>query len=339
MPEKNLKQVLRTRELVIDTIRAYFKSNDFLEVSTPIIVRSPGTEPYLDVFETTLQQPQQPDQTAYLITSPEYAIKKLIAQGVGSCFEITKSFRNNEGSSSRHNAEFTILEWYHVNGSYLDVMTDFEGLLQAIAQAVLGSTQLSYQGGQYDLSAPWERITVKEAFERFAQVDEQTLLDVRALPEAARQKGLSQAEDLTWEEAFHLILLNQIESQLGLTKPTILYDYPIQLAALAQPKTTNPRYAERFEVYLAGLELGNAFSELLDAAEQRRRFEAELAERAALGKVTYPIDEAYLAALQAGLPPTGGIAVGVDRLVMLFADVPSITDTLPFATETLFFPE
>lgn len=337
--DKQFLQRLKIREAVIDAIRHYFKSHHFTEVSTPLLVRSPGTEPFLEVFETLLKSPGRTDERGFLITSPEYALKKLIAGGLGSCFEITKSFRNDEGISSSHNHEFTILEWYHVEGDYTDVMSDFEALMMAILQQVsqqLQKTNLTYQGKSYDLSAPWERISVTDAFLRYAGITEDELLDQTQLPEIARAQDLTGEAEVSWEEAFHLILLNMVEPHLGQKKPTILYDYPASLAALAKRKNTDTRFAERFEVYLAGLELGNAFSELLDSSEQRARFESELSERQRLGKTPYELDEDYLMALEAGLPPTGGIAVGVDRLVMLFADTSDIQDVLAFPIGELF---
>lgn len=340
LSDKQFLHRLKIREAVIDAIRHYFKSRHFTEVSTPLLVRSPGTEPFLEVFETSLKSPGRSDQRGFLITSPEYALKKLIAGGLGSCFEITKSFRNDEGISSSHNHEFTILEWYHVEGDYTDVMSDFEALMLAILRQLSSQpedTTLTYRGKSYDVSAPWERLSVAEAFQKYAGLSESELLDEKRLVEITRAQGLTDEERVTWEEAFHLLLLNKIEPHLGQKKPTILYDYPASLAALAKRKNTDPRFAERFEVYLAGLELGNAFSELLDSSEQRTRFETELSERKRLGKTPYELDEDYLAALESGLPPTGGIAVGVDRLVMLFADTANIKDILLFPVEELFF--
>lgn len=340
---------LKIREVMIDVIRAFFKQNNFTEISTPQLVQSPGTEPFLEVFETTLKVENYPDERAFLLTSPEYALKKLIAGGIGNCFEICKSFRNAEGISTTHNHEFTILEWYHVNGDYTDVMNDFELMVQAIAKKLAMTTtlphnvfiqgeniSLTYQDKQYNLTAPWERLSVADAFRIHAQVSESDLHDEIKLVEVARSQGLSESPSLTWEEAFHLIMLNNVEPHLGKTRPTILYDYPTPLAALAKRKVKDSRYAERFEVYLAGLELGNAFSELLDAEEQEQRFRSELAQRKQLGKVDYKLDEDYLAALRFGLPPTGGIAVGVDRLAMLFTDTANIQDVITFPIEELF---
>lgn len=337
--DHKLKQNLFIREQVIDAIRKHFKSQGFHEVETPLLIKSPGTEPYLEVFETTFKIANQPDQPAYLPTSPEYALKKLLVAGMGSIFEITKSFRNGEGVSRTHNSEFTILEWYRTPGDYTHIMVDFEEMMKSIYFSLWPKKTdwlLPYQGQTYDLSAPWERISVVEAFKRYAQVEISDLLDEVALPEIARRKKLLENTQPTWEEAFYAILLNEIEPHLGKVKPTILYDYPAAQAALSKKKLSDPRLSERFEVFLAGLELGNAFSELADAREQKERFLAELKLREELGKTQFDLDKDFIEALQVGLPETGGIAVGVDRLVMLFADESDIGRVIAFPQRDLF---
>jgi elongation factor P--beta-lysine ligase len=183
---------------------------------------------------------------------------------------------------------------------------------------------------------PWERISVSEAFQKYAQVSQDELLDRDKLVAKAQAKGYQVNEATTWEEAYNQILLNEIEPHLGKTKPTILYDYPVSQAALAKKKNSDPRFSERFEFFIAGIELGNAFSELIDAHEQEQRMTDDLEARKIMGKVEYKMDQDFIDALKLGMPPTGGIAVGVDRLIMLFADVPSIKDTLLFPIEDIF---
>ena len=334
------------REQVIQGIREYFLSYDFHEVETPLLVEHPGTEPFLEVFETQLFKADGRKIPAFLLTSPEYAMKKLIVAGLHNIFQICKSFRNAEGESGRHNPEFTILEWYRSPGSYTEIMTDCEGLLQHLLKKTMGFKShrdgkvsgksgeellLQYQGKKYDLSGPWERITVAEAFEKYCDVMKETLVDEQRLVAAARAKGYHTDDTTTWEQAYNQLLLNEIEPQLGQSKPTILYDYPSSQAALSQPKKDDPRFAERFEFFIGGLEIGNAFSELRDADEQEKRFSQELAERKTAGKTPYELDHDYIDALRVGLPPTGGIAVGVDRLVMLMADTADLR-------EVTFFP-
>lgn len=298
------------REKVIDTIRSFFKKQSFHEVFTPILVPIPSTEPNLEVFKTGLTTSKGVKRDGYLIMSPEFSIKKLLAAGIGSCFEITKCFRNSEEVSQFHNPEFTMLEWYRVGANYKDIMTDFEKLFLEI----IGKEKLEYQGTIYDLSLPWPRISFEEAFKKYAG---RNIEDVK-------------------DEDFYKIYFNEIEPELKkLGKPYFIYDYPVSQASLSK-KAKNPKFAERFEVFLAGIELGNCFSELTDANEQYKRFEKEKKERKESGKTDYPIDSDLIDALKEGLPEVAGIAVGVDRLIMLAANVPSVSETLFFPGEELF---
>jgi len=335
------------REKVIDAIRAYFKDQGFHEAEVPLLLPAPSTEPFLEVFQTELKDDQGHTWQGFLPSSPEFALKKLLSAGSGSVFTITKSFRNGEGRSSRHNPEFTILEWYRTPGDYMDVARDFEGLMREINRTIrkLGdpgrqrarqSETLVYQGAKYSLNGPWERISVAEAFEKYAGIDTETMLDATKLKEMGKRKGYQVEEKTTWEEIWNQIIANEIEPQLGTTGPTILYDYPVAQAALSKKKVSDPRFAERFEVFMAGLELGNCFSELTDWAEQERRCLADLAERKALGRTEFPMDTDFIEALKMGMPETGGIAVGVDRLVALFANTPDIADTMFFPVGEMF---
>ncbi len=335
----------RVRGRVIKAIRAYFDAAGFEEVETPLLVAAPGMEPYLEVFETRLVEARGASYRAFLATSPEYAMKKLLVAGVPRLYQICKSFRNGEEVSRRHNPEFTILEWYRADADYTDIMADCEGLLLHIWHALHPDAradmpaQLTWGGQSVRLDLPWERVTVREAFARYAGVDLDAAATDDAMRETIRAKGYADADDAsgaTWEQGYHQLFLNEIEPHLGFTTPTILYDYPASMAALARRKPDDPQYAERFEFYAFGVELGNAFSELTDATEQEARLRAERDERAALGKVMYDLDADFLAALRVGMPPSGGIAVGVDRLVMLFAGVESIHDTLWFPAAELF---
>lgn len=329
------------REKVIDAIREYFKDEGFHEAEVPLLLPTPSTEPFLEVFKTELKDDQGKRWDGFLPSSPEFALKKLLSAGSGSIFTITKSFRNGEGRSSRHNPEFSILEWYRTPGDYMNVATDFENLmlhiLKSIPRPQYSSTSvLKYQGKKYDLGSPWERISVAAAFQKFAGIETETMLDEQKLKEVGRQKGYQVTEQTTWEEIWNQILANEIESKLGVKGPTILYDYPVSQAALSKKKVSDPRFAERFEVFMAGFELGNCFSELTDWKEQERRCLADLEERKALGKTEYPMDKDFIEALKLGMPETGGIAVGVDRLVALFADTPDIADTLFFPVSEMF---
>lgn len=329
------------REKVIDAIRLFFKHQDFHEVETPLLVEHPGMEPFLEPFETKLQMGDLPSKRAFLLTTPEYAMKKLLVAGLPKIFQICKCFRNGEGKSGKHNPEFTIMEWYRANSDYTEIMRDCEQMFQWILKSVAlaegeESQALSYQGKTYDLSSPWERISVAEAFQKYAGIDTETLLSSSRLIEAGQKKGYTVTSQTNWEEIFNQIFLNEIESHLGQGQPTILYDYPVEMASLARAKTNDSRFAERFEFYINGIELGNAFSELADASEQEKRLLQEENLRAQIGKNVYTHDADFIEALRVGMPPSAGIAVGIDRIVMLFTDTPTIEETLFFPVGDVF---
>ncbi len=342
---------LLVRERAIDAIRSFFKTRDFREIESPLLVRHPGMEPHLDVFETRLNTASGHVTAGFLNTSPEYAMKKVLAAGLPRIFQICKSFRNREEVSRLHNPEFTILEWYRANASYLDLMVDCEELICEMAitvpnrelsgqtdlpQHVQNPMALEYGDQRIDLTRPWPRVSVREAFLRFTGIDLDRTMDLESMSVAAMASGYSVDETTTWEQIYHQIFLNEIEPHLGRGRPTILHDYPVSMAALARVKPDDARYAERFEVYIAGIELGNAFSELVDAGEQRRRLESEREERREQGRTLYDLDDDFIDALAAGIPPSAGIAVGVDRLIMLLANAASIRDVLWFPADEVF---
>jgi lysyl-tRNA synthetase class 2 len=341
------------REKVIDGIRSYFKGRGFHEVQTPLLLPTPSTEPFLEVFKTELTNDLGKKWPAFLPTSPEYALKKLLAAGSGSIFEITKSFRNGEGKSGRHNPEFTILEWYEVGGDYMSVLKDLEEMVKHVLVSVRESPGsildipfgrlpegrgqiLNYQGKEYDLSSPWEKISIAEAFAKYADIDVDTMLDEKRLKEVGKKKGYRIDDATTWEEIWNQIIANEIEPKLGLNGPTVLYDFPLSQAVLAKKKDGDPRFAERWEMYVAGLEIANCFSELTDADEQEKRCLDNLAEREQMGKSSFPMDRDFIDALREGMPESGGIAVGVDRLVMLLTDAAAIDEVVFFPGDELF---
>ena len=270
------------RGRVIRSIRAFFDARGFEEVETPLLVASPGMEPYLDVFETRLTTARGAAYRGFLTTSPEYAMKKLLVAGLPRIYQICKSFRNGEEVSSGHNPEFTILEWYRAHADYRAIMADCEQLFVAIWHDLNPDAQptdeptLIVGGVPVTLTPPWERISVHEAFLRYARVDLDTVETEGAMRACLARKGYATDAETTWEQGYHQIFLNEIEPHLGRPRPTILYDYPASMAALARRKPDDPRYAERFEFYIAGIELGNAFSELTDADEQFARLQARI---------------------------------------------------------------
>ncbi len=288
--------VLRSR--LLHAIRCFFHMRGFAEVETPVRLTAPALELHIDA---------EPSGDHWLRTSPELHMKRLLAGGMEQIFQLGPCFRRGE-RGDRHHPEYTMLEWYRARADYTDILADTKALIAHCAQAVLGRTDLSYRGQAIQLLPRWERVTVAEAFQRWA--------------------GWNPAEH--WDaERFDLDLVEKVEPNLPRECPVVLAEYPAPAAALARRKPADPRVAERWELYIGGLELANAYSELTDPVEQRARFEACAAARRALGKDVYPVDEAFLAALT-HMPPSGGIALGVDRLAMLFADADRLDDVMAF---------
>jgi lysyl-tRNA synthetase class 2 len=329
MEEKRKNNLIR-RWKIIQGIRQYFLGQNFVEVETPYLVPSPGMEPHLSALELYCTDADGSQTKKYLHTSPEYAMKKLLGQGWEKIFQVCRVFRDGEVSHT-HQIEFTMLEWYRAYADYKKIIEDCEGLLSYLAAEVLGVPELSYQARKINLSPPFERLSVARAMSIYGEIDVEKNRDGASLLEEARSRGyrFDRKETYSFDDVFFKIFLEAVEPRLGHPKPTILYDYPASMAALARRKPGNPCWAERFELYIAGLELANAFSELNDPVEQRERFEKEQRLRAQLGKPVYPIDEELLRALSQ-MPPSAGIALGVDRLVMLFCDVPTIQEVLAF---------
>ncbi len=306
------REQLRTRARIATAVRAFFAREDFVEVDTPALQVSPGLEPHLFAFETRLRSSLAEGVRAlYLHTSPEFTMKKLLVAGVPRLFQLAHAFRNNERSSTHH-PEFTMLEWYRAGSDYHALMDDCESLLRAALDAS-GRERLVYRGVECDAHLPFERLSVADAFAKHAGRD---------------VFALEPAQGDSYEDTFFRVFLNEIEPKLGVGRPTLVYDWPIALGALARAKPGEPRVAERVELFVAGLELANGFSELTDAAEQRRRFEHDVAEKARLYGERYPIDADFLAALEHGLPASAGMALGFDRLVMCATGAARIDDVL-----------
>jgi lysyl-tRNA synthetase class 2 len=325
---------LETRQKVLGAVRRFFVDENFVEVETPSLQVSPGLEPHLAAFRTELEAPDRARRrTLYLHTSPEFTMKKLLVAGEKRLYQLCKVYRNAERAATHH-PEFSMIEWYRAHAGYRDIMEDCVGLLRAALRAA-GRPRFSWRGLESDPFGEWDRVSVADAFMRHAGIDLHACTgpdpkrpDVASLAAAARKLGLRPAEGDSWDDIFFRIFLDRIEPQLGHPAPTILYDYPISMAALSRPKPDDPRLAERFEVYVCGLELANAFGELTDARVQCARFEADMDLKEKLYGVRYPIDEDFLAALEHGMPESAGIALGFDRLVMLAAGVARIEDIL-----------
>jgi lysyl-tRNA synthetase class 2 len=317
---------LAARNRISAAFRAWFAARDFAEVETAILQVSPGNEAHLHAFATELIAPDTSRTPLYLHTSPEFAAKKLLAAGEPRLFTFARVFRNRE-RTALHHPEFTMLEWYRANEPYGALIDDCAGLMCAAAEAA-GTRRFVWRGREADLFAAPERLTVVEAFRRYADIDLLAVLDDRdALAAAAAGQEMRVAADDTWADVFSRILVEKIEPNLGIGRATVLDEYPVSEAALARPTAHDPRVAERFELYVCGVEIANAFGELTDAAEQRRRFEAEMAEKQRVHGERYPLDEDFLAALGA-MPPASGIALGFDRLVMLATGAQRIEQVL-----------
>jgi lysyl-tRNA synthetase class 2 len=308
----------RARTLIRAALREWFEARDFVEVEAAILQASPGNRGAPARVWTEQISPAG-DSRRYLHTSPEFACKKLLAAGEPRIFEFARVLRNRE-RGALHHPEFTMLEWYRAREPYDTLMADCAAPLALAARAV-DARQFSFRDRRADPFAAPERVTVAQAFERYAGIDlRRTLtgdaIDRDALAHQAQNQRIRIAADDTWSDIFSRVLIERIEPNLGIGGPTILDEYPVVEAALARRKPSDPRVAERFELYVWGVELANGFGELTDAAEQRRRFEAEMDEKERLHGERYPIDEDFLAAL-AVMPPASGIALGFDRLVML----------------------
>ncbi len=327
------KANLELRGRAVAAVRAFFAAHGFTEVETPCLQVSPGLEPHLQAFRTAFTDPWGgADQVLYLHTSPEFAMKKLLAAGMTRIWQMARVFRNGERSPTHH-PEFTMVEWYRAGAGLADLMDDTEALVQACAAAA-GVKTLRRAAATCDPFRPWRRLSVAEAFAEYAGIDvlatapDPWAPDAAALKAEARRIGVSASESDRWDDVFFKILLDRVEPHLGHGVPTILHSYPVSMAALARPSPADPRVAERFEAYACGVELANAFGELTDAAEQRRRFTADMDLKEILYGERYPLDEDFLAALAAGLPDSAGIALGFDRLVMLLAAAESIDEVL-----------
>ncbi len=308
---RDIQMIAKEREIVNNTIRSFFSSRGYIEVETPIVVRSPGMEPNLVPFETTVIEPDKTCHAVALITSPEYSMKKLLGLGMDKIFTLTKVFRNEEelglstgSGSSTHNPEFTMLEWYQQGADYQTCMDETEALVKAVCPNLPPD--------------PFRRIRIVDLFA-------QAGLDL---------EHLEHVGDDTDSDAFHRSFLNKIEPNLGVD-PVFVYDYPIYQASLSR-LTADGKYGERFELYVDGLELCNAFTELTDVDEQRRRFIEEAEERRALGKTVFPLDEELLRLLPNIQNPSYGNALGIDRLHMIAFGAKSIEDVMLFPAGKLF---
>jgi len=316
---------LRVRGAVTRALRNWFECQGFTEVETAALQVSPGNEAHLHALNTQLTGPDGSVSPLYLHTSPEFACKTLLAAGETKIFTLAKVWRDRE-RGPLHHPEFSMLEWYRAGEPYETLMQDCAEIL-ALAAQIAGTRQFRFRDREADPFAPLERVTVAEAFQHHAEIDLAACQARDDLASAAQAAGVRVAADDRWSDIFSKVLVEKIEPNLGKGVPTILCEYPLREAALARPKPDSPGAAERFELYVCGIELANAFGELTDVAEQRRRFEDEMALKQEIYGEAYPIDEAFLEAL-GRMPPASGAALGFDRLVMLAAGAQHIEQVI-----------
>lgn len=330
--------IYQTRIRVVRLIREFFWSRGFVETDTPLAVRYPGQEPYLHPIPVTLHDPRGEGHPFYLHTSPEFSMKKLLAAGFEKIFQITKTFRDHESFGGKHNPEFTMIEWYRAPGTYRDIMEDVEALFKFISNR-LHADGLIFKNKRYKIQDSWERMSMREVWQKYAGVELNEFLEFTPkagpplaegkLADLVRSRGYQVGQNDTYDDLFFKIFLNEIEPHLGAERPLFVYDYPAQMASLSRLCEHDPRYAERVECYIGGLELCNGFGELLDADEQKQRLEKDRALRQKLGKETWPVDPDFIAALRSGIAsPTSGIALGVDRVVVLFTGAKDINEVI-----------
>ena len=301
--QASLRENLLLRMKIIQAVRRFFIERDYLEVETPIRIPAPAPETHINA---------EVSDEWYLHTSPELCMKRLLSAGYPRMFQLCRCFRKKE-RGNKHLPEFTILEWYCADSNYMDMMDICSELIRFVSHSVGSGDFIDYQGKQIDFRNPWPRMTVMEAFERFAPLSVKRALQ---------------------QNQFDEIMASNIEPHLGQPNPTFLYNYPVSRGSLAKLKSEDASVAERFELYIAGLELCNAFTELNDPEEQRLRFEREEEKRITSGKRPYPMPEKFRESLRF-MPEASGNALGVDRLVMLFADAATIDDVVAFTPEEL----
>ncbi|MCB9563932.1 MAG: EF-P lysine aminoacylase GenX [Kofleriaceae bacterium] len=328
-PDTELARLDRRRKHLVErsralaAIRGLFAARDFVEVETPLRVRAPALEVQLHAVPA--------GDGEWLITSPEYQMKRLLAGGFERIYQVCKCFRGHE-DGHQHAPEFTMLEWYRAWAGLDDILDDTEALVAEVARAVRGEPVVVAQGRRIPVDGAWPRLTVAEAMATHAGVTVRGDEPVEELAAAVTAAGIDLGGAVHWDDVFFAAFVERVEPALAaMDRPVFVTDWPVRLAALARRKPGNPAVVERFEAYVGGLELANAFGELTDPVEQRARFEDDLAARAARGLPAYPLDERLLAALTEGLPPCAGIALGIDRLVMLATGADHIRDVLTFA--------
>jgi elongation factor P--beta-lysine ligase len=322
------------KEWTVQALRDFFISNNFHEVETPTLMPSIPLEPNLYPLKTNWTHQ---NQDFYLPTSPESSLKKLISQGIGNCFAISKVFRDLEDIGPTHNLEFSMLEWYEMDKNYLDIAKTTQKLVLEIYHSIQKKLNLptnnilNYQDLKINLSSPWYFFTLKELFQKFAALDLSKNLTAHQIIATAKTKGYNVDGITTWEPLYTQIFINEIETKLPTDKPVFILDYPTQISPLCLPCPNSPGFSQRFEFYIGGMEIGNAYTELNNSDILKANFETESKFRQDHNLPNHPYDQEFIDAC-GKLPPCAGIGLGVDRLAMLFANTLNIEDVIYFPT-------
>lgn len=321
------KPFLQKRMALIRAIREYFDGQGFWEVETPALQVCPTVDTHIHGFKATLHDVGlQPLRDMYLQTSPEFAMKKLLVAGLPKIYQLCHVFRNGE-DTRLHSPEFTMLEWYKT-GDYRQIFDDSMGLLRFCAEK-LGIQAYKFNGHSANPFLNWNLISVSQAFNQYAGIDlAKHLEDTHGFNTTIQALGIRTAPDDRWDDLFFRVMAAKIEPHLGMGAPCILYDYPASMGALARKRPGDPRFAERFEIFVCGVELANGFGELTDPIEQRERIVHDMKMKKEIYGHDYPVDEDFIKALEHGMPETGGNALGVDRLAMLATDADDISQVL-----------
>jgi len=323
MVNPEVRDVFEKRSRIVRLVRRFFEERDFLEVETPMMQSIPGgaaAKPFITHHNAL-------DLELYLRVAPELFLKRLLVGGFERVFELNRNFRN-EGISVRHNPEFTMVEFYQAYATFEDLIELTEELFVVIAEDVAGGLQLPYNGATIDLSRPWQRLSIRDAVRLHGGAEAKDLASLETLQAFAKKRGLKIDLDVPFGKL--LVAIFEEVAEAKLIQPTFMTGYPIEVSPLARKNDQNPAMVDRFELYIGGRELANAFSELNDPVEQRQRFLEQMQARAAGDEEANPIDDDYVRALEYGMPPAAGEGIGIDRLVMFFTDSPSIRDVILF---------
>lgn len=319
---REVKETFMTRSKIVKYIRDYLEEKKFMEVETPMMQPIAGgavAKPFITHHNVL-------DMDLYLRIAPELYLKRLIAGGFERVFELNRSFRN-EGISTKHNPEFTMMELYQAFADYKDIMDLSEDLVSSLVYKIFEKYEVDYENEKINFAKPWKRYTLKEAIKEYTGYDFDKIKTLEEAQEAARELGLD-FEDLTYYQIMNEIFEEKVESRI--IQPTFIYEYPLELSPLSKNKKDSDEFVDRFEIFIYGREIGNAYSELNDPVEQKKRFLAQLENRESGDEEAHMMDEDFITALEYGMPPTGGLGIGIDRLVMLLTNSSSIRDVIFF---------